>query len=268
MKAKFDRSISVSAPLHSRGMTLLDVLLAIVIFAVGMLALTSLQGNLSRSSADANARTAAVNIAEELIEEMRTFEQTQSETGVVAYQDIVSTTDTETRSNIVYNIGVTVEDLQHKLDDLLKTSPKAGIYGGGGVGQVFITPRVKRVLDLANDEANHLKDDYISTEHIFLAIASERNTPVARLLADTGVTLDIVDSGTGIPKENLDRIFEPFFSTKAPGEGTGLGLFVSRDIVEKFGGKLAVESKLGEGTCFRIQIPDQDRYSNDDLGLK
>jgi ATP-dependent Clp protease ATP-binding subunit ClpC len=91
---------------------------------------------------------------------------------------------------ILERIGVRVEDLQQKLDDLLKTSPKAGIYGGGGVGQVFITPRVKRVLDLANDEANHLKDDYISTEHIFLAIASERNTPVARLLSDTGVTKD------------------------------------------------------------------------------
>ena len=86
--------------------------------------------------------------------------------------------------------------------------------------------------------------------------------------AETGVTLDIIDSGTGIPKENLDRIFEPFFSTKAPGEGTGLGLFVSRDIVEKLGGKLTVESKLGEGTCFRIHIPNQDRFSDDDPGLK
>jgi two-component system NtrC family sensor kinase len=82
---------------------------------------------------------------------------------------------------------------------------------------------------------------------------------------DTGASLDIIDSGTGIPKENLDRIFEPFFSTKAPGKGTGLGLFVSRDIVEKFGGKLTVESKLGEGTCFSLRIPNQDRYSNDDL---
>jgi len=86
--------------------------------------------------------------------------------------------------------------------------------------------------------------------------------------ADTGVTLDIIDSGTGIPKENLDRIFEPFFSTKAPGEGTGLGLFVSRDIVEKFGGKLTVKSQLGEGTCFRIHIPNQNRFSDDDPGLK
>jgi two-component system NtrC family sensor kinase len=80
---------------------------------------------------------------------------------------------------------------------------------------------------------------------------------------DTGASIDIIDSGTGIPKENLDRIFEPFFSTKAPGKGTGLGLFVSRDIVEKFGGKLTVESQLGEGTCFSLYIPNQNRFSND-----
>jgi len=86
--------------------------------------------------------------------------------------------------------------------------------------------------------------------------------------ADTGVALDIIDSGTGIPRENLDRIFEPFFSTKAPGEGTGLGLFVSRDIVEKLGGKLMVKSQLGEGTCFSIHIPNQDRFSDDGPGLK
>jgi two-component system NtrC family sensor kinase len=85
---------------------------------------------------------------------------------------------------------------------------------------------------------------------------------------DTGASIDIIDSGTGIPKENLDRIFEAFFSTKAPGKGTGLGLFVSRDIVEKFGGKLTVESQLGEGTCFSLYIPNQDRFSNDGPGPK
>jgi ATP-dependent Clp protease ATP-binding subunit ClpC len=83
---------------------------------------------------------------------------------------------------ILDKLGVDVEQMQERLDDLLRASPKAGIYGGGGVGQVFITPRVRRVLDLANDEANKLKDNYISTEHLFLSIASERNTPVARLL--------------------------------------------------------------------------------------
>ena len=48
---------------------------------------------------------------------------------------------------ILEKLGVDLDQLQQRLDDLLKGSPKAGIYGGGGVGQVFITPRVKRVLD-------------------------------------------------------------------------------------------------------------------------
>jgi len=89
---------------------------------------------------------------------------------------------------ILERLGVDVDQIQQRLDDVLRASPKAGVYGGGGVGQVFITPRVKRALELANDEANRLKDDYISTEHIFLAIASERNTPVARILRENGVT--------------------------------------------------------------------------------
>jgi ATP-dependent Clp protease ATP-binding subunit ClpC len=89
---------------------------------------------------------------------------------------------------ILEKMGVDIEQLQQRLDDMLKASPKAGIYGSGGVGQVFITPRVRRVLDQANSEANRLKDSFISTEHLFLSIASERNTPVASLLRDIGVT--------------------------------------------------------------------------------
>ena len=85
---------------------------------------------------------------------------------------------------------------------------------------------------------------------------------------DTGATIDIIDSGAGIPKENLDRIFEPFFSTKSPGEGTGLGLFVTRDIVEKFGGKLMVESELGKGSRFRVHIPNQNRFGGGGPGLQ
>mgnify|MGYP001092000184 CR=1 FL=1 len=75
--------------------------------------------------------------------------------------------------------------------------------------------------------------------------------------ADGGVAIAVIDSGHGIPKENLDKIFEPFFSTKAPGEGTGLGLFVTREIVDKLGGRLTVESRVGHGTRFAVQLPDQ-----------
>ena len=78
-----------------------------------------------------------------------------------------------------------------KLDEVLKASPKAVIYGGGA-GQVFLTPRVKRVMDLAQEEATRLKDEYISTEHIFLAIMSETRTTVARMLKEAGVTKERV----------------------------------------------------------------------------
>ena len=92
---------------------------------------------------------------------------------------------------ILENLKVDTTALTERLDYLLRTSPKANIFGGGA-GQIFITPRVKRIIDLANEEANRLKDEYISTEHIFLAILSERSTPAARLLEGAGVTRDRV----------------------------------------------------------------------------
>jgi ATP-dependent Clp protease ATP-binding subunit ClpC len=81
--------------------------------------------------------------------------------------------------------------LSERLDYILRTSPKANIFGGGA-GQIFITPRVKRIIDLANEEANRLKDEYISTEHMFLAILSERSTPASRLMEGAGITKERV----------------------------------------------------------------------------
>jgi len=88
-------------------------------------------------------------------------------------------------------LNVNADILTERLDYVLKTTPKANIFGGGA-GQIFITPRVKRIVDLANQEANRLKDEYISTEHLFLAILSERNTPAGRMLDGAGVTKDRV----------------------------------------------------------------------------
>jgi ATP-dependent Clp protease ATP-binding subunit ClpC len=92
---------------------------------------------------------------------------------------------------ILEKLGVDQELIKKRLDDVLRASPKAAIYGGG-TGQVFITPRVKRIVDLANDEASRFKDEFISTEHLFLAILSERNTAVARILMEAGITKERV----------------------------------------------------------------------------
>ncbi len=92
---------------------------------------------------------------------------------------------------ILDKMSVDIEIIKRRLDDVLRASPKVAIYGGG-TGQVFITPRVKRIIDLANEEANRLKDEYISTEHIFLAVLSERNTAVARILSEAGITKERV----------------------------------------------------------------------------
>jgi len=72
-----------------------------------------------------------------------------------------------------------------------------------------------------------------------------------------GATISVSDTGTGIPKERLEKIFEPFFSTKPPGEGTGLGLFVTREIIEKLGGSISVDSDIGHGSRFTVRIPSR-----------
>ncbi|APQ15989.1 sensor histidine kinase [Maribacter hydrothermalis] len=69
------------------------------------------------------------------------------------------------------------------------------------------------------------------------------------------VLIKVSDNGNGVPKEVLDKIFQPFFTTKPSGEGTGLGLSLSYDIVQVHGGELTVETKQGEGTTFTISLP-------------
>ena len=108
-------------------------------------------------------------------------------------------------SQLLEILKIDGENFKDRLDYILRTSPKANIFGGGA-GQVFITPRVKRIVDQANEEANRLKDEYISTEHIFLAILSERNTPASRLMEDLGITrqrvMNAVDELRGGQKVN------------------------------------------------------------------
>jgi len=69
------------------------------------------------------------------------------------------------------------------------------------------------------------------------------------------IVIEVSDTGIGIEKENLEKIFDPLFTTKKPGRGTGLGLFVVKQIVDEYNGKIEVRSKPGEGTTFKISFP-------------
>jgi signal transduction histidine kinase len=73
------------------------------------------------------------------------------------------------------------------------------------------------------------------------------------------IEVKISDTGAGIPAENVERIFEPFFTTKADGKGVGLGLSVAYGIIRQHQGEIHIQSKVGEGTEFTIQLPPSPR---------
>jgi two-component system, NtrC family, sensor kinase len=85
-------------------------------------------------------------------------------------------------------------------------------------------------------------------------ISYQPTVTVTTKKSDNHVIITVGDNGPGIPQNIVDKIFQPFFTTKPTGEGTGLGLSLSYDIVKAHGGTLKVESIEGEGTSFIIQI--------------
>ncbi|WP_298271440.1 ATP-binding protein [Geobacter sp.] len=87
------------------------------------------------------------------------------------------------------------------------------------------------------------------------AIESHGEITVTTRAQDGSVFVSVADTGCGIPPDKLQRIFEPFYTTKEAGKGTGLGLSISSDIVKKHGGEIAVESEQGKGTVFTVRLP-------------
>jgi signal transduction histidine kinase len=77
----------------------------------------------------------------------------------------------------------------------------------------------------------------------------------ARVDGTQRVTVEVRDTGSGIPQDKLERIFEPFFTTKPASEGSGLGLSVCKSIISAHGGDISVESEPGQGTTFRVSLP-------------
>ena len=91
----------------------------------------------------------------------------------------------------------------------------------------------------------------------FSAVAAVKNPEVlvSTKLLDGRIEITITDNGPGIPDAIKDKIFQPFFTTKPTGQGTGLGLSLSYDIVKAHGGSIGVESHEGKGSIFTIHLP-------------
>ncbi len=136
------------------------------------------------------------------------------------------------------------------------------------IGKINIIPQdIGRVLlNLLNNAfyAVHEKQksatvNFIPTITVTTSLINSRqdpNNPGANTNGDKKIRISIKDNGTGIPDKIREKIFQPFFTTKPTGEGTGLGLSLSYDIITKgHGGELKIESEVGKYTIFTIELP-------------
>ena len=89
------------------------------------------------------------------------------------------------------------------------------------------------------------------------SIEGQGTITISTFVEEDWAFLTVRDTGSGISQEHIDSIFDPFYTTKPVGSGTGLGLSISYGIIEEHGGKLTVNSKVGEGSVFTIQLPLQ-----------
>jgi two-component system NtrC family sensor kinase len=87
------------------------------------------------------------------------------------------------------------------------------------------------------------------------AIGKDGHIIVKSARARDEIQVGITDNGPGIPEELRRKVFDPFFTTKASGKGTGLGLWISYNIIEKMGGTIALNSTMGGGSTFTVKIP-------------
>lgn len=153
------------------------------------------------------------------------------------------------------------------------------------LAEVDVAELIKEVILLIQKEAqdkeivvklqtdDDLKPIWADPNHIRQVLINLLNNAIHATLEGGAITFEVKaaaddmfitvsDTGMGIPKENLEKIFEPFFSTKAPGEGTGLGLFVTKEIVEKLGGHIRVDSRVGQGARFVVQLPSGSKLKD------
>lgn len=114
---------------------------------------------------------------------------------------------------------------------------------------------IKSIPDISADK-ELIRDVFLNIiNNSIQAISSEGTISIKTTQDNIFVITEITDSGAGIPQENLEKIFKPFFSTKGYGKGTGLGLSFAERVIREHNGKIEVNSKPGKGTTFKLSLP-------------
>jgi two-component system cell cycle sensor histidine kinase/response regulator CckA len=164
----------------------------------------------------------------------------------------------QTLAPVVLDVTEALADLSHLLGRLLGAKVELRLEHGRNLASVLVDRGQfdQVIINLAVNARDAMPGGgtlAIRTVMVEVQAPLQRGHEV--IAPGRYVAIEIADTGSGIPKENLSRIFEPFFSTKEVGAGTGLGLSTVYGIVHQTGGYIFVESAVGEGTTFTIYLP-------------
>ena len=162
----------------------------------------------------------------------------------------------------VLDITDALADLSHLIRRLIGENIQLNVVHGRDLGLVKVDQgQLEQVIinlcvnarDAMSSKGAQGGTLTIKTDDVELKAPIRRGDEI--MPAGQYVVIEVADTGTGIPKENLERIFEPFFSTKEVGAGTGLGLSTVYGIVKQTGGFVLVDSEMGKGATFSIYLP-------------
>ena len=125
------------------------------------------------------------------------------------------------------------------------------------IGKINMVPQDigRMLLNLFNNAFYTVNEKKKTADENYQPAVTVQTKKISTPSGDGGIEIRVVDNGNGIPQNIIDKIFQPFFTTKPSGQGTGLGLSLAYDIIKAHGGEIKVETKEGEGSEFVVTLP-------------